>query len=71
MLDLSNLNSVVVNADGTAVIGGGAKLGNIILGLSEQGRAMPSGNCPYVGIGGHAGFGGESPFQPVARKPLC
>ncbi|KAJ6489555.1 glucooligosaccharide oxidase [Mycena vitilis] len=47
------------SSDGTATIQPGARLGDVALELSEKyGRAMAHGVCPYVGIGGHAGFGG-------------
>lgn len=41
-----------------ATIGPGNRLGNVALGLNDAGRALPHGTCPYVGIGGHSGYGG-------------
>lgn len=41
-----------------AIIGGGARLGDVGLALSKQGRALPNGVCPWVGVGGHATGGG-------------
>ncbi|KAF8915448.1 glucooligosaccharide oxidase [Mucidula mucida] len=58
VIDLSSLTSIVVNTDNTALLGVGNRLGDIALGLNEYGRAMPHGRCSYVGLGGHAAFGG-------------
>ncbi|KAI5479979.1 glucooligosaccharide oxidase [Pseudohyphozyma bogoriensis] len=58
-IDLAAFSNITYNnADGTAVIGAGNRLGDIALALNDQGRALPHGTCPYVGIGGHASFGG-------------
>lgn len=59
MIDLGSLKSIVVDSDGTAHVQGGALLGDTALALNSKGRAMSHGVCPWVGIGGHAGFGGE------------
>ncbi|KAJ7282834.1 FAD-binding domain-containing protein [Mycena rebaudengoi] len=46
-------------SDGTATIQPGTRLGDVALELHDKyGRAMAHGICPYVGVGGHAGFGG-------------
>ncbi|KAF8221443.1 glucooligosaccharide oxidase [Tricholoma matsutake] len=59
VVDLSNFNGITVNpSNGTAVIESGNRLGDIALALNDAGRALPHGICPYVGIGGHASFGG-------------
>ncbi|PPQ73253.1 hypothetical protein CVT24_009968 [Panaeolus cyanescens] len=59
VVDLSLLNTVQFNSDtNLATIGTGNTLGNLALALNANGRAMPHGTCPYVGIGGHAGHGG-------------
>ncbi|MDQ2788228.1 MAG: FAD-binding dehydrogenase [Pseudonocardiales bacterium] len=50
--DLSGLSSVLVNADGTAVIGAGARLIDIYTALGGAGRCLPAGTCPSVGIAG-------------------
>ncbi len=42
----------------TALIESGNRLGDIALALNKYGRATTHGTCPYVGIGGHASFGG-------------
>ncbi|KAF9447904.1 Glucooligosaccharide oxidase [Macrolepiota fuliginosa MF-IS2] len=42
----------------TAVIETGNRLGDIALALNSYGRGIGHGTCPYVGIGGHASFGG-------------
>jgi hypothetical protein len=41
-----------------ASIEAGARLGDIMMELSRNGRAMSHGTCPTVGIGGHATHGG-------------
>ncbi|PLW33450.1 hypothetical protein PCANC_17855 [Puccinia coronata f. sp. avenae] len=60
VIDLQRINHISVDASsGEAVIGTGSRLGDIALGLNNQGgRALPHGVCPYVGLGGHASFGG-------------
>ncbi|KAG6895643.1 hypothetical protein C0992_000242 [Termitomyces sp. T32_za158] len=59
VVDLRNLDRITVDAaTDTAIIESGNRLGNIIIGLANAGRALPHGVCPYVGIGGHASFGG-------------
>ncbi|KAF8629013.1 hypothetical protein AX17_005869 [Amanita inopinata Kibby_2008] len=58
VIDMSKFKNITVHDDGTATIGSGNRLGDIALTLNDQGRAMPHGACPYVGIGGHASYGG-------------
>ncbi|KAF4620871.1 hypothetical protein D9613_000020 [Agrocybe pediades] len=36
----------------------GNRLGDIVTALAAHGRGLPHGTCPYVGIGGHAVYGG-------------
>src|SRR5439155_5408477 len=57
VVDLSKLAGVRVTA-GQAVVGAGARLGNIYDVLGRYGVAVPAGTCPSVGIGGHALGGG-------------
>jgi FAD/FMN-containing dehydrogenase len=57
VVDLSKLASVRVSA-GKAIVGPGARLGNIYSVLGAHGLAIPAGTCPSVGIGGHALGGG-------------
>ena len=57
VVDLSRLAGVSVGA-GQAVVGAGARLGNIYDVLGRHGVAIPAGTCPSVGIGGHALGGG-------------
>ena len=57
VVDLSRLASVHVTA-GQAIVGAGARLGNIYAVLGRHGLAIPAGTCPSVGIGGHALGGG-------------
>jgi hypothetical protein len=61
VIDLQRIKQVSVDAStGEAVIGTGSRLGDIALSLNNQGgRALPHGTCPYVGLGGHASFGGR------------
>ncbi|KAJ7141357.1 glucooligosaccharide oxidase [Mycena epipterygia] len=48
-------------SDKTATVQPGARLGDVALALHQNGRALAHGVCPYVGVGGHAGFGGWGP----------
>ena len=57
VVDLQRLKSVAVS-QGRALVGAGARLGNIYNGLGAHGLAIPAGTCPSVGIGGHALGGG-------------
>ncbi|PPQ74929.1 hypothetical protein CVT26_011340 [Gymnopilus dilepis] len=55
VVDLSNFKSVTVDSSThIATIGTGSRLGDIALALNDNGRALPHGVCPYVGIGGHS-----------------
>ncbi|KAI9648142.1 hypothetical protein NHQ30_002774 [Ciborinia camelliae] len=60
VVSLENFNSISVdNQTNIATVGGGVRLGNLALGLYNQGnRAVPHGTCPGVGIGGHFTHGG-------------
>ncbi|KAH9480021.1 Chitooligosaccharide oxidase [Psilocybe cubensis] len=59
VVDLRNFKSISVDpSTGNAVVGSGSRLGDIALALNNAGRAMSHGTCPYVGIGGHSGYGG-------------
>ena len=57
VVDLSRLATVRIVA-GQAIVGPGARLGNIYNVLAQHGLAIPAGTCPSVGIGGHALGGG-------------
>jgi FAD/FMN-containing dehydrogenase len=48
----------VDTASGRATIESGNRLGDIALTLNDHGQGFGHGTCPYVGIGGHASFGG-------------
>lgn len=52
IIDVGALNTVEVRADGTAVIGAGARLMDVYSGLASAGRCLPGGSCPTVGIAG-------------------
>ncbi len=58
VLNVTALNSVTVNGDGTATIGAGARLAEVYSGLIAQGVCIPSGTCPTVGISGITMGGG-------------
>ncbi|KAA1094404.1 hypothetical protein PGT21_020273 [Puccinia graminis f. sp. tritici] len=60
VIDLGRINHISVDkASGEAMIGTGSRLGDMALSLYKQGgRAIPHGTCPFVGLGGHAAFGG-------------
>ena len=56
VVDMSNFKTVSVDPRmHVAIIGPGNRLGDVALALNNNGRAMPHGTCPYVGIGGHSG----------------
>lgn len=52
VLDLRPMSGVDTSADGTAVVGAGARLIDVYAGLAEAGRCLPAGSCPTVGIAG-------------------
>ncbi|KAF8317049.1 glucooligosaccharide oxidase [Amanita rubescens] len=58
VIDMKNMTSITVSSSGIATIQTGNRLGDIALALNAHGRGLPHGLCPYVGIGGHASFGG-------------
>ncbi|ESK89755.1 glucooligosaccharide oxidase [Moniliophthora roreri MCA 2997] len=59
VVDLTNIKSISIESSSQiASIETGNRLGDIAVKLNEQGRALPHGTCPYVGIGGHIAFGG-------------
>ncbi|KAF8698239.1 hypothetical protein AX14_001170, partial [Amanita brunnescens Koide BX004] len=58
VIDTRNMTNITMLSSDIATIETGNRLGDIALALSKHGRALPHGVCPYVGIGGHASFGG-------------
>src|SRR5690606_9756418 len=61
VIDVSRMNQVRVDAGSTiATIGAGAKLIDVYDGLAAQGRTLPGGSCPTVGIAGLTLGGGIS-----------
>lgn len=52
IVDLSGISGVRTQSNGRAVIGAGARLGQVYNELAAAGRALPGGTCPTVGIGG-------------------
>jgi len=65
VVDLGNLNTISVDQTSwVATIGPGANLGQVTDGLSDQGnRVIAHGPSPQVGLGGHAGIGGQGPLS--------
>jgi FAD/FMN-containing dehydrogenase len=57
VLDVSPMDSVVPDGD-RVTIGAGARLGAVADRLQQEGRALPAGTCPSVGIAGLALGGG-------------
>jgi FAD/FMN-containing dehydrogenase len=62
VVDVSALNAVTVNDDGTAVVGAGTRLIDLYSALAASDRALPSGTCPTVGIAGITLGGGIGMF---------
>ena len=58
VLNVTAMNSITVNGDGTATIGAGARLAEVYTQLIAQGVCIPSGTCPTVGIAGITMGGG-------------
>ncbi|KAI4216102.1 MAG: hypothetical protein LQ351_001600 [Letrouitia transgressa] len=59
VIDLQNFQSITLDSNKVAKVGGGVRLGNLALGIYNQSqRALPHGTCPGVGLGGHATHGG-------------
>jgi len=60
VIDLENFQSIAIDKTSyVAAVGAGVRLGNLALGIYEQGkRALAHGTCPGVGIGGHFTHGG-------------
>lgn len=67
IVDLANMTSIAPDLrKGTVTVQPGARLGDVIKALWQQGkRGTSHGTCPTVGIGGHALCGG---FGPTSRK---
>ncbi|EUC40538.1 Glucooligosaccharide oxidase [Bipolaris oryzae ATCC 44560] len=60
VVDLRNFNNISLDkSTGVVTVGGGVRLGNLGLGIYNQGQqALPHGTYPGVGIGGHYTHGG-------------
>jgi FAD/FMN-containing dehydrogenase len=58
VVDLRALSSIAFGPTGLATIGAGARLIDVEAALARRGRAIPSGSCATVGIGGLALGGG-------------
>jgi FAD/FMN-containing dehydrogenase len=59
VLDLSRLTKIQLNADGTASVAAGARLGSVYGRLWSAGRAVPFGTCEAVGVSGLTLGGGH------------
>jgi FAD/FMN-containing dehydrogenase len=59
VLDVSRLTNVHRNADGTAAVAAGAKLGSVYARLWSMGSAVPFGTCEAVGVSGLTLGGGH------------
>ena len=60
VVDLSTFNGISLDTNGNATIGAGSRVVDVFTRLNARGRAIPTGSCPTVGIGGltlGGGFG--------------
>ncbi|EEB99211.1 hypothetical protein MPER_01152, partial [Moniliophthora perniciosa FA553] len=54
VIDLSKMKNIVFNnSTKIAMVETGNRLGDVALRLNRDGRGIPHGTCPLVGIGGH------------------
>lgn len=61
---MANIRHVTSKSDGTAEIGGGAVVGEVLWRLWHGGkRWFASGVCPSVGVGGYVFGGGHGPYE--------
>jgi hypothetical protein len=58
LLDLSHLNDARLHADGRLHAGPGARILDLAKDLDASGRAVPTGDCPTVALGGLVSGGG-------------
>ena len=71
LIDVSNLNSIVVDAEArTVVVGCGVKFGDLNAELNLYGLHVPGGECPDVCIGGYVQGGGYG-FTSVTLGMNC
>lgn len=69
VIDLSNLNSISVDAKkGQVTVGGGCRWGDVYSTLHKQGLICIGGGVHIVGVGGHltGGNGPPFPFHSIA-----
>jgi FAD/FMN-containing dehydrogenase len=62
VIDVTNLQDVSVGSGGLATVGAGTVLIDVYSQLSDQGRLLPGGSCPTVGIAGLTLGGGVGVF---------
>ncbi|KAJ6780945.1 hypothetical protein PWT90_05372 [Aphanocladium album] len=66
VIDVGHINYVRVSANrGSAVVGGGIRLGALYTALSEYNATFVGGICPTVGLGGYLGSGGFNMQQRI------
>lgn len=71
VIDVTDLSTISMNPDRTvAVIGSGARLGDVYAKLFQVGVTIPAGTCPAVGISGLT-LGGGLGMLVRARGLLC
>ncbi|KZS95586.1 FAD-binding domain-containing protein [Sistotremastrum niveocremeum HHB9708] len=64
VVNLHKMKNITLYANGTVTSQTGNRLGDLASAIWFQGkRALPHGTCPYVGSGGHAGYGGFGLFS--------
>ena len=62
VIDVTDLHAVSVDGGGLATVGAGTALIDVYSQLAAQGRLLPGGSCPTVGIAGLALGGGIGVF---------
>jgi len=62
IIDLAKMKAISINGE-SATIQAGNRLGEVATALNAKGRALPHGTCQYVGLGGHASYGGWGFFS--------
>jgi FAD/FMN-containing dehydrogenase len=70
VVDLSRLSGVALRADGTALVGAGARLRDVYTALWRSRRGIATGSHPTVGLGGLA-LGGGQGFASRAHGLTC
>jgi hypothetical protein len=58
IVDVSRLHAISLTADKRAAVGAGTRLIDVYAALARQGRTIPAGTCPTVGVAGLTQGGG-------------